>query len=321
MNGHAKQAGVRGWRGPMRVAPAVSALTRWVLVLALVSGLVSGLSGCAWLDVKQRGWIYRPTPGKWSDWQAITPHDAPVWLTLAPERAGDPAQRLRAVWVPGPTPAAPSVLYLHGTFRNLFQNRSKIAAINAAGFSVLAVDYRGWGESTAALPSEASIVADAELAYAEWQRRAPNPAARILFGHSMGSGVAVELALRHRAPAGYAALVLESAMTSMPDIARDQGVLGSVAAWLTTQQFASINKIDQISAPKWFLSGTADDTVSSRQTERLYRAAHDPRQLVLFEGGSHSGLATEFEDRYRAVWLDVAAVIQGRPPVAAQALR
>ena len=321
MNGHAKQAGLRGWRGPMRVAPAVAALTRWVLVLALVSGLVSGLSGCAWLDVKQRGWIYRPTPGQWSDWQAITPHDEPVWLTRAPDRAGDPAQRLRAVWVPGPTPAAPSVLYLHGTFRNLFQNRSKIAAIHAAGFSVLAVDYRGWGESTAALPSEASIVEDAELAYAEWQRRVPDPAARILFGHSMGSGVAVELALRHRAPAGYAALVLESAMTSMPDIARDQGVLGTIASWLTTQQFASINKIDQISAPKWFLSGTADNTVSSRQTERLYRAAHDPRQLVLFEGGSHSGLAAEFEDRYRAVWLDVAAVLQVRPPVAAQALR
>ena len=324
MNGHAKQAGLRGWQGPMRVAPAMSALTRltrWVLVLALGSGLVSGLSGCAWLDVKQRGWIYRPTPGQWSDWQAITPHDEPVWLTRAPERAADPAQRLRAVWVPGPTPAAPSVLYLHGTFRNLFQNRSKIAAIHAAGFSVLAVDYRGWGESTAALPSEASIVEDAELAYAEWQRRVPNPAARILFGHSMGSGVAVELALRHRAPAGYAALVLESAMTSMPDIARDQGVLGSIAAWLTTQQFASINKIDKISAPKWFLSGTADNTVPSRQTERLYRAAHDPRQLVLFDGGSHSGLADEFEDRYRAVWLDVAAVLQGRPPAPTQALR
>ena len=321
MNGHATRAGLRGWLGAMQVAPAMSALKRLALVLALVSGQMAGLSGCAWLDVKQRGWIYRPTPGQWRDWQAITPHDEPVWLTRAPERVGDPAQRLRAVWVPGPTPGAPSVLYLHGTFRNLFQNRSKIAAIHAAGFSVLAVDYRGWGESTAALPSEASIFEDAELAYAEWQRRVPNPAARILFGHSMGTGVAVELALRHRAPAGYAALVLESAMTSMPDIARDQGVLGTMAAWLTTQQFASINKIDQISAPKWFLSGTADDTVPSRQTERLYRAAHDPRQLVLFDGGSHSGLAAEFEDRYRAVWLDVAAVLQDRLPAPAQALR
>lgn len=311
------------WRG---------GLSRLLLTASLVA--LAGLSGCAWLDVKQRGWIYRPTPGLLSDWQPITAADEAIWLLRPADQAGEPPQRLRAIWVPsgvtsvapsgavgsvaGAGTAAPSVLYLHGTFRNLFQNRSKIAAIHAAGFSVLAVDYRGWGESSAALPSEASIVEDAELAYAEWQRRVPDPAARILFGHSMGSGVAVELALRHRAPAGYAALVLESAMTSMPDIARDQGVLGSIAAWLTTQQFASIDKIDQISAPKWFLSGTADNTVPSRQTERLYRAAHDPRQLVLFEGGSHSGLAAEFEDRYRAVWRDVAAVVQGRPPAAAQ---
>ena len=302
-------------------------LCRLLLAASLVA--LTGQSGCAWLDVKQRGWIYRPTPGLLSDWQPITAADEAIWLLRPADKAGDPPQRLRAIWVPsgpvggmaGASSAAPSVLYLHGTFRNLFQNRSKIAAIHAAGFSVLAVEYRGWGESSAALPSEASIVEDAELAYTEWQRRVPDPAARILFGHSMGSGVAVELALRHRAPAGYAALVLESAMTSMPDIARDQGVLGSMAAWLTTQQFASINKIDQISAPKWFLSGTADNTVPSRQTERLYRAAHDPRQLVLFEGGSHSGLAAEFEDRYRAVWRDVAAVVQGGPPAAAQVKR
>ena len=302
-------------------------LGRLLLAAALVG--LTGLSGCAWLDVKQRGWIYRPTPGLLSDWQPITAADEAFWLLRPADKAGDPPQRLRAIWVPsqevgravGGGPTAPSVLYLHGTFRNLFQNRSKIAAIHAAGFSVLAVDYRGWGESAAVLPSEASIVEDAELAYAEWSRRVPDPAARILFGHSMGSGVAVELALRHRAPAGYAALVLESAMTSMPDIARDQGALGSVVAWLTTQQFASINKIDQISAPKWFLSGTADNTVPSRQTERLYRAAHEPRQLVLFEGGTHSGLAAEFEQRYRAVWQDVAAVVQGRPRAAAQAQR
>jgi pimeloyl-ACP methyl ester carboxylesterase len=300
--------------------------SRRLLAVALLglAGLAL-LPGCAWLDVKQRGWIYRPTPGLLSDWQPITAADEPIWLLRPADKVGDAPQRLRAIWVPGGDSGAdrtaPSVLYLHGTFRNMFQNRSKIAAIHAAGFSVLAVDYRGWGESSTVLPSEASIVEDAELAYAEWQRRAPNPAARILFGHSMGSGVAVELALRHRAPAGYAALVLESAMTSMPDIARAQGVLGSVAAWLTTQQFASINKIDQISVPKWFLSGTADNTVPSRQTERLYRAAHDPRQLVLFEGGTHSGLAAEFEDRYRAVWLDVAAVVKGRPPAAAQAQR
>jgi hypothetical protein len=283
----------------------------WLVMLLLP--VLLGVSGCAWLDVKQRGWIYRPTPGQLADWAPITAHDEPLWLALPGVDANGAPQRLRAIWVPAADPGAPAVLYLHGTFRNLFQNRPKIAAIQAAGFSVLAVDYRGWGESASALPSEASIVADAELAWAEFARRAPDPAARILFGHSMGSGVAVELALRHPAPAAYAALVLESAMTSMPDIARAQGLLGSLAAWATTQQFNSLAKIARIDAPTWFLSGTADNTVPSRQSRQLYDAAQGSRHLELFEGGSHSGLAQEFPERYRAVWREVAAALQPNP--------
>lgn len=320
-----------GWGGGQAQGVVIAALLRRCGLLALVGLLlVSGLSGCAWLDVKQRGWIYRPTPGQWADWQPITPQDEALWLALpaAETRLTTPAstpQRLRAVWVPAADAAAPGVLYLHGTFRNLFQNRAKIAAIHAAGFSVLAVDYRGWGESSPLLPSEASIVDDAEVAWAELQRRVPNPAARIIFGHSMGSGAATELALRHRSggadgghgtagtggtDGSYGALVLESAMTSMPDIASAQGLVGRVAAWLTTQQFASIDKIAAISAPKWFLSGTADNTVPSRQTQQLYTAALGQRQLVLFEGGSHSGLAQEFPARYRAVWQQVAETLR-----------
>ena len=305
----AGRAGGPNWRTLWR--PTLRLTLRVVLGLSL---LTPALSGCAWLDVKQRGWIYRPTPGQLSDWQAITPQDEAFWLSRPADAAqpgpGAPAQRLRAIWVPGPDAAAPAVLYLHGTFRNLFQNRAKIAAIQAAGFAVLALAYRGWGESSAVLPSEASIVEDAELAWAELQRRVPQAAARIIFGHSMGSGVAVELALRHRAGPAYGALVLESAMTSMPDIARAQGFWGGVAAWVTTQQFASINKIGQIDAPKWFLTGTADNTVPSRQTERLYAAAHGPRQLERFDGGSHSGLAQEFPARYRAIWQQVAAKVK-----------
>ena len=277
--------------------------------LAALLALALLLPGCAWLDVKQRGWIYRPTPGVLADWKPITDHDEAIWLERPTSGPDGPPQRLRAIWVPAADPAAPGVLYLHGTFRNLFQNRPKIAAIHAAGFSVLAVDYRGWGESTPTLPSEDSIVEDAELAWAEFMRRVPQPNQRIIFGHSMGSGVAVELALRHRAPPAYGALVLESAMTSMPDIARDQGVLGTVGAWLTTQHFNSIDKIGAIDAPKWFLSGTADRTVLSHQSQRLYDAAPAPKHIELFVGGSHSGLAQEFETRYREVWQQVAATL------------
>jgi uncharacterized protein len=268
--------------------------------------LVSSLGGCAWLDTRQRTWIYRPTPGTLRDWQPITPLDEAIWL-LPPFSPDAPPHRLRAIWIPSLTPHAPTVLYLHGTFRNLFQNRHKIASIHAAGLNVLAVDYRGWGESTAQLPSEASIMEDAELAWSELLRREPDTRRRIIFGHSMGSGVAVELAVRHRQLQAYSTVVLESALTSLPDVARDLGGFwGRVAASLATQRFASINKISQIKVPKWFLSGTKDRTVPPAHTQRLFDAAREPKQLIWFEGGTHSELNREFEERYRAVWQSVS---------------
>ena len=63
-------------------------------------------------------------------------------------------------WLPHADPAAPTLLYLHGTFRNLYRNHPKMEALRAAGFSVLAVDYRGWGDSTAIVPSEKTILAE-----------------------------------------------------------------------------------------------------------------------------------------------------------------
>jgi alpha-beta hydrolase superfamily lysophospholipase len=279
--------------------------------------------GCAWFDAKQREWIYRPTPGSMQDWRPVTSADKPLWLPVAAavrhdSQGGAAPQHLRAIWIPQDDADAPAVLYLHGTFRNLFQNRPKIAAIHAAGFAVLAVEYRGFGDSTSLLPSEETIVQDSEAAWEELVRRVPEPARRAIFGHSMGGAVAVELALRHRAtPPQYAALVLESTFTSLPDLARDRypwtGFLGEA---LATQHFDTIDKIGQIDAPTWLLAGTADRTVSSMHSQRLYGAAGRACELVMFDGGSHSSLHEEFGAAYHQVWTEIAAQMRAADPAA-----
>ncbi|MBW6493966.1 MAG: lysophospholipase [Burkholderiaceae bacterium] len=82
-------------------------------------------------------------------------------------------------------------------------------AIRAAGYSVLGVEYRGWGESTQLVPSEDSIYADAEFGWREMVLRQPDPRRRVIYGHSMGAAVAVELAagshsgLHRETPARY----------------------------------------------------------------------------------------------------------------------
>jgi uncharacterized protein len=273
----------------------------------VLAALALALSSCAWIDTQQRAKLYKPTRGSMADWKPVSAHDQLLWLDLPPAPGSAEPQRLRAVWIAAADPAAPAVLYLHGTFRNLVFNQPKIAAIHGAGFSVLAVDYRGWGESSPVLPSEQTIMEDAERTFTEFERLAPRPRSRVIFGHSMGSGVAVELALRHRDPLAYGALVLESSMTSLPDMARDYTALGFVVAPLITQQFASIDKIGAIDAPKWFLTGSADQTVPTQQTQRLYDAARPPRHIEVFEGGSHSGLHREFAQRYQALWREIAA--------------
>jgi alpha-beta hydrolase superfamily lysophospholipase len=292
---------------------------RLARLAALLAALgLCELSGCAWIDAKQRELIYRPTSGSVQDWRPVSPADELLWLPIA---AGDDShaatpQGLRAIWIPQADAVAPAVLYLHGTFRNVFQNRPKIAAIHAAGFAVLAVEYRGFGDSSRALPSEASLVEDGDVAWRELARRVADPSRRAIFGHSLGAAVAVDLALRYQSHApAYGALVLESAFTSLPAIARDSYPWAVFVDALATQHFDSIDKVGRIDVPTWLMAGTADRTVSSAHSRRLYDAAAHPCELVMFEGGTHSRLHQEFSEAYRQVWVDIAT--QMRSPDAA----
>ncbi len=278
-------------------------LVRWLCFTLTLSAV---LTGCGWLEVKHRGWIYRPTPGTLSDWEPIAANEQAFFIDVPAVDHGGAPIKLRALWIPQGNPSAPAVFYLHGTFRNVYQNRSKILAIHDAGLAVMAVEYRGWGDSTAIVPSEQSIVADAEAGWSAFVERASDPRRRILFGHSLGAAVAVDLASRRAVPHDYAALVLESPFKSLPDIARDYGTLSRMIAPLTTQRFDSFARMPGIGGPKWFVTGNVDDTIPTAHAVDLYEAAGDPRWLVVLEQGGHSRLHIQFPRTYRALWQCIA---------------
>lgn len=288
-------------------------------------------SGCAWLDAKQRQAIYRPTQGVPADFAGLRagderyfvnlPRAAPVHgpghagpdtgtpaKTGAGSNAGSNAensvvapQRIEIWWLPHADAKAPTLLYLHGTFRNLFENARKIESLRAAGFAVLAVDYRGWGLSTPITPSEQTILQDADVAWAELQRHEPRAAQRVIYGHSMGSGVAVDLASRLRPGADYGALVLESAFSSFTDVARQAGVLATLLALANNERFASIPKIKKVQVPLLMIHGSADTTIPITLGKRLFDAANAPKQWLVIEGGAHSDLAAIGKAQYQAV--------------------
>ena len=268
--------------------------------------LLSG--GCAWLDSKQRNIIYRPTPGVPADFAGLRTGDERYFLnqpaaspnhgpthsptTSQPASASTIAlpEQIEIWWLPHTNPAAPALLYYHGTFRNLYQNLNKINALRDAGFAVLAVDYRGWGRSTAIVPSEQTILQDAQLAWDELKRKQPNPTQRVIYGHSMGSGVAVDMASRLKAPADYAAIVLESAFTTFPDIAAEANFLGRLASGFNNERFASIDKIAKVQAPLLMMHGSLDTTVPLVLGQKLFAAANTPKEWFTVEGGGHSDL-------------------------------
>ena len=280
---------------------------RWAAVGLAV--MLMALSGCAWWDAKEVQLALRPTPGRPAglpgDDQLFKPGDE-RWLAEVPGAtgaAGAKTDRLALWWLPQPDPDAPALLYLHGTFRNLYQNLSKINALRDAGYAVLAVDYRGWGDSTVIVPSEATISADAATAWAELQRRQPLAAKRVVFGHSMGGAVAVRLAsgLKGGLQPGhdYGALVLESTFTRLPDVAAVAGFWGRIAAVATRLDFDSLSRIQRVDAPILMLHGTADRTVPIELGRRLRDAAPPGVQWVQIEGGTHSRLHSDAPQIYR----------------------
>jgi uncharacterized protein len=283
---------------------ALSRFGRLTVLLLLAAALCS----CAWLEELQREVALRPTPTRPGQLDgaaaSFKPGDERFELT-----APGTSERVALWWLPHADPQAPALLYLHGTFRNLFGNLPKINALREAGYAVLAVDYRGWGDSEPIVPSEATINADTQLAWREFQRRAPDPSRRVIFGHSMGGAVAVTLASGLKGGTDYGALVLESTFNRMPDVAAAAGFWGRIAASATTLDFDSQSRIGRVDAPITMLHGTADKTVPVELGRKLRDAAPAGTRWVEIAGGTHSRLHEEAAPVYQET---LTSVLSGR---------
>src|SRR5690606_23564846 len=119
---------------------------------------------CALLDAKQREWIFQPSERTWHG--ADTSGMEDVWIDFHSRLSGE-AVRLHALWLPSPDANAPVLLYLHGARWNVSGSSPRIRRMQSLGFSVLAIDYRGFGQSSAGLPSEKLAIEDARAGW-EW---------------------------------------------------------------------------------------------------------------------------------------------------------
>ena len=190
-----------------------------------------------------------------------------------------------AAWYVPPATGKRLYLYLHGNSGNLAGRTRRFNLMTADGSGLLAIDWRGYGGSTGA-PTEDGLNRDADAAYADALRLVGDPQRIVIVGESLGTGLAVPLAARSKATG----LILDSAFSSMADVAADRYWIFPTR-WLVLDQYRSDLAIGQVHTPILALHGDADRVVPFRLGERLFLRAAQPKEFVRVPGADHLVLA------------------------------
>lgn len=256
------------------------AVRRGLIAVAVLAG-VGYLTPVVYLMANERRMVFQPDQ---FGGRVVVP--LPDSLGLAANRvsfaSGDGAM-ITGIVIPAADSAAQWLLYLHGNAGNVTSSVLPYfyARWHALGLNILAIDYRGFGESESRAPDEKGTYADARAAY-EWLRtmRGVPPERIVLYGHSLGAGIATELALHVQA----AGLIIEGALTSVPDRGAE------IYPWIpvrviSRQRFENIEKIGKVAMPKMIMHAMDDEIVPYVHGQRLYAAARAPKEWVELKGG------------------------------------
>ncbi len=265
------------------------------LVLTALAAVLA-MAGCTSLADKERELVFRIEPGV-ARWYDGLPDDVKEFDLPVPSHVGDATSRqsIHAWWWPSARAHAPAMLYLHGSRWNLTGQLFRIRQLHELGFSVFAIDYRGFGKSAGEAPSESGVYQDARVGWDAMARLEPDPHRRLIYGHSLGGAIAVDLAAslcseaakQHAEPPARG-LVVESSFTNLADIARAYSYSWLPVQLLLSQKFDAIDKIADVNIPVIVLHGAVDRYVPVDLGRKLYDAAAAPKRLVVVEGGTHN---------------------------------
>jgi fermentation-respiration switch protein FrsA (DUF1100 family) len=247
-------------------------IVRWVLII----GVCGYVLLVAVLYFGQRAMLYHPTATRISPVQAGLPQAEEVVLDTSD------GEKLVAWHVP-PREGMPVVIYFPGNAEIVPWRAERHRATIADGTGLIALNFRGYGGSTGT-PTEAGLHRDAEAAYAFAVARYA-PSRIVLWGHSLGTGVAVRLAATK--PVGK--LILEAPYSSTADVAANHFPFVPVR-WLMKDQFHSDQWIGKVHVPLLIMHGARDDVIDIRFGRRLFALANEPKRFIAYEKGGHNDL-------------------------------
>ena len=272
--------------------------------LLLAAGFAAALfAGCTTFDEKQRAWIFQPSDRTWGGGLAAAEGMQEVWIPMvAPVNGKDAstaddekAPKLHGLWLASSKPNAPVLLYLHGARYNVTASAPRIRRLQELGFSVLAIDYRGFGKSSPGLPSEMTAFEDAKTAW-NWLGQQHPKQQRYIFGHSLGGSIAIHLASEVTDESGT---LVEGTFTSIADIVSTTKWGWVPVSFLITQRFEAIKRVALTGSPLLVVHGGDDQLIAPELGRKLYNAAAQPKMFVLVEGGSHYNTSLVGLPQYR----------------------
>jgi hypothetical protein len=203
------------------------------------------------------------------------------------------------VWYGKAKPGQPTLLYFHGNGGGLADRAPRIERFMAEGWGVYMMAYRSYSGSTGT-PTETANVADARLAHGALVHEGVDPKSIILYGESLGSGVAARIATER--PVG--GLILDAPYTSIVELASQVYPYLPVRR-LLLDRYETDKVIAQVKVPVLILHGERDGVIPVAMGRALAALANEPKRLVTFPKGGHSDLYIDGNEALAAVrdWL------------------
>lgn len=263
---------------------------RWLrhgAVVTVLACILAYLAAVGLLYAQQRNLVFPADPRR------VTAAEAGLRGIQNVEIVADDGQHLVGFYRPA-DPVHATVLYFFGQAGSLANRAARLRLLSADGTGVLMVAYRGYSGS-GGTPSEDALHADADRVW-RWLRDQGVPSDQIvLYGESLGTGVAVRLATRRP----VAAVILDGAYDAITSVAADRYPLVPVS-WLMLDTFRSIDWIGGVTAPLLMLHGDHDTIVPIQYARRLFHAAPEPKRLDVIPGGNHGENLERRIDEIRA---------------------
>lgn len=189
------------------------------------------------------------------------------------------------VWITDARPGKPTILHFMGNDGSIESAAVRLTEFALAGYGTVAMNYRGAG-SAPGVPSQVTITADALAIYDALPTLTAGALPPVIYGASLGAAVATQVASRRSA----SAVILGAPFSRLCETAQYHYPFVPACLILHDEVWDSLTTITDVRAPLLILHGDQDQVIPLSQGRKLFDAAGQPKQMIVYPGGHHDDL-------------------------------